>query len=541
MSEPIDTKKPGGGDDIITEKGISHVEDSYNLDNEAKLEAYKAAAMEAEVAEQKSGVIQAVKEYPMAALWAFIMSCTIIMESYCVFLMGNFIALPRFADNYGIYSPEKQKMIIAASWQSALQMAGPLGAIIGVLLAGPLTSRIGYRWATITGLMFLNGFIFIFYFANSLPVMFVAQLLEGIPWGIFIANAPAYCSEITPIQLRAPATQMLQMFWAIGSIIVGGVTYHYNNFNEDIAYRIPIALQWLFPTPLAILLFLAPESPWWLVRKGRLEEAEKSVRRLGRKTRLNTSEAVAMMRRTVDLEKTIKEPNLVELFKGTDLYRTAIVCGVYAAQNLTGNLIANQAVYFFEQAGMDTNTAFALGLITSALQMIFVMLSWILTSYLGRRTIYVWGSLINVGFLIALGIAGSVVASKAASLAQASLGLIVSVLFTLGPAPASWVIIGETSSVRLRPLTTGVGRGAYYLVNIPCIFLASYMLNPDEANLGGKCGYVWGGTGFVCFVLAFFFLPEMKGRSYREIDILFRRKVPARQWTKTTVDIEADE
>lgn len=56
-----------------------------------------------------------------------------------------------------------------------------------------------------------------------------------------------------------------------------------------------------------------------------------------------------MMRRTVDLEKTIKEPNLVELFKGTDLYRTAIVCGVYAAQNLTGNLIANQAVYFFER------------------------------------------------------------------------------------------------------------------------------------------------------------------------------------------------
>lgn len=141
---------------------------------------------------------------------------------------------------------------------------------------------------------------------------------------------------------------------------------------------------------------------------------------------------------------------------------------------------------------MQTNTAFALGLITSALQMIFVMLSWILTSYLGRRTIYVWGSLINVGFLVALGIAGSVGLSTAASLAQASLGLIVSVLFTLGPAPASWVIIGETSSIRLRPLTTGVGRAAYYIVNIPCIFLASYMLNPDvrpppPALLRGLC------------------------------------------------------
>jgi SP family general alpha glucoside:H+ symporter-like MFS transporter len=85
--------------------------------------------------------------------------------------------------------------------------------------------------------MVLNAFIFVFYFAKSLPIMFVAQLLEGIPWGIFIANAPAYCSEITPIQLRAPATQMLQMFWAIGAIIVGGVTYHYNAKTEDSAYR----------------------------------------------------------------------------------------------------------------------------------------------------------------------------------------------------------------------------------------------------------------------------------------------------------------
>jgi SP family general alpha glucoside:H+ symporter-like MFS transporter len=127
-----------------------------------------------------------------------------------------------------------------------------------------------------------------------------------------------------------------------------------------------------------------------------------------------------------------------------------------------------------------TNTAFALGLITSALQMIFVMLSWILTTYFGRRTIYLYGSALNVVLLIALGIAASIGDPKeySASMAQASLGLIVSVLFTLGPAPASWVIIGETSAIRLRPLTTGIGRASYYIVEIPCIFLGSYMLNP---------------------------------------------------------------
>ncbi|KAI1420423.1 general substrate transporter [Xylaria sp. FL1777] len=531
----------GGDSDVKVERGVSQDEHAYDLDEKAQMADYKADAVEAENAEHNMGVLEAVRAYPMATFWAFVMSFTIIMESYDVFLCNNFVALPAFKQKYGVVDPATGDKVITTAWQSALQVSGQLGALIGVFLAGPLTSRIGYRWATFSGLMFLNAFIFVFYFANTLPVIFVSQILEGLPWGIFIANAPAYCSEIVPIKLRAPATQMLQMFWAIGSIIVGAVTYVYNPVLDDRAFKIPIAIQWIFPTPLAVLIYFAPESPWWLVRKGRLEDAAHSVGRLGRRSRLNIKENVAMMRRVVELEKTEKEPDHVELFKGTDLYRTLIVCGVYAAQNLTGNLIANQAVFFFEQAGVKVDTAFALGLITSALQAIFVMLSWILTSYLGRRTIYLWGSAFNVVLLIALGIAGSVGRSMAASNAQASLGLIISVLFTLGPAPASWVIIGETSSIRLRPLTTGIGRASYYIVEIPLIFLSSYLLNPTGANLGGKCGYVWGGTGLFCFVVAYFWLPEMRGRSYREIDILFKRKVPAREWKKTVLDVQDDE
>ncbi|KAJ5118198.1 general substrate transporter [Penicillium atrosanguineum] len=549
MSDPVDAE-PHGDDtqvEVEAKAAVSQVDHAYDLDVKAEVADYKADAIAAEDAEHNMTVLEAVRAYPMASFWAFVISFTIIMESYDVFLINSFVALKSFKAQYGVLSnvlvngKMTQEYVIVTKWQSALQVSGQLGALIGVFLAGPLTSRIGYRYAFITGLMLLNVFIFSFYFAESMPVIFVAQLLEGIPWGIFIANAPAYCSEIVPIKLRAPATQMLQMFWAIGSIIVGAVCYVYENVDGPHGYKIPIALQWIFPTPLAILIFCAPESPWWLVRKGRLEAAAKSVERLGRRSRLNSSETVAMMRRVVEMEKTEKEPSIVELFKGTDLYRTLIVCGVYAAQNLTGNLIANQAVYFFQQAGVSDKLAFALGLITSALQMIFVMLSWILTTYFGRRDIYLWGSLVNTVLLVALGVAGSVGTSAASNYATASLGLIISVLFTLGPAPASWVIIGETSAIRLRPLTTGMGRASYYIVEIPCIFLGSYMLNPTGGHLAGKCGYVWGATGLVCLVTAYFFLPEMKGRSYREIDILFNRHVPARKWKETEVDVQDDE
>lgn len=304
--------------------------------------------------------------------------------------------------------------------------------------------------------------------------------------------------------------------------------------------RVPTALQWMFPTPLAVLLFLAPESPWWLVRKGQYEKAAKSITRLGRKSLVTPVETVSMMRRTVERESQ-HNPTIIELFKGTDLRRTLIVCGIYAAQNLAGNLIANQAVFFFQQAGIDDQTAFALGLITSALQAVMVILSWGLTTYFGRRPIYLWGTAFNLVMLLALGIAASFPRSNASSLAQASFGLIASVMFTFAAAPISYAIIGETSSIRLRPLTTGIGRAAYYIVNIPCIFLGAYMLSPTGANLGGKCGYVWGGTATFTLIVAYFCLPEYKGRSYRELDILFQRRISARKFASTKVGIEEDD
>jgi MFS transporter, SP family, general alpha glucoside:H+ symporter len=103
--------------------------------------------------------------------------------------MGNFVALPAFTAQYGHYNEATDKNVVAASWQSAFQCGGPVGAFFGVFLAGPITSKIGYRWATIGALMVLNAFIFVFYFGDSLPVLFVSQILEGLWYDAFIRQS----------------------------------------------------------------------------------------------------------------------------------------------------------------------------------------------------------------------------------------------------------------------------------------------------------------------------------------------------------------
>lgn len=192
-------------------------------------------------------------------------------------------------------------------------------------------------------------------------------------------------------------------------------------------------------------------------------------------------------------------------------------------------------------AGVSTERAFQLNLVNSCLQFVANILSLPITSSFGRRTIYLWGTIVNVAFLFILGIVATIHQTTATNYTQAVLGILISFVYAGSLGPISYTIIAETSSIRLRALSTGVGRAAYYIAEIPMIYLASRLLNPTGWNLGGKCGYVWGGTAVVCFVSAYFFLPELKDRSYRETDILFKRKIPARKFKSTVIDVRDNE
>ncbi|KAF7315460.1 Maltose permease [Mycena indigotica] len=524
----------------IDEKTAAHVEKGDVLHAEVlKDNALLNDAFDGENHEHQETVWQAAKSHPMACLWAFIMCFTIVMESFDMFLNGNFVALPSFAKRYGVLVDGKYT--IPTKWQSALFQSGQCGAFVGVFLAGPITNRIGYRWTTIVALLLMNATIFVSFFADSLAVLTVGQALEGVPWGLFIANSPAYASEVVPLALRGAVTSTLQMSWSIGSIIVAAATLGYNKRDDEWSWRVPLALQWIFPTPLLIFIFFAPESPWWLARRGRKEEALNSVRRLSSKTE-DPAQKLAMIERTVEIEAAQGgDPTLLDLFRGTDRRRTIIICLMYASQNFAGNLIANQATFFFEQAGIASDRAFQLNLINSCLQFVANVLALPLSAWFGRRTIYLWGTAINVMFLFILGICASVKQTQSTSFAQACLGVIISFVFAGAMGPSSYTTISETSSVRLRALSTGVGRAAYYVAEIPMIYLASQMLNATGWNLAGKCGFVWGGTALVCWILAYFGLPELKHRSYREIDILFHRKVPARKFKSTVIDVKENE
>jgi SP family general alpha glucoside:H+ symporter-like MFS transporter len=99
--------------------------------------------------------------------------------------------------------------------------------------------------------------------------------------------------------------------------------------------------------------------------------------------------------------------------------------------------------------------------------------------------------------LIILGICATIPQSQATNYAQAVLGILISFVFAGTLGPISYSIIAETSSVRLRALSTGVGRAAYYVAEIPMIYLASRMLNPSGWNMAVSLSLIGRGLSFV--------------------------------------------
>jgi len=158
-------------------------------------------------------------------------------------------------------------------------------------------------------------------------------------------------------------------------------------------------------------------------------------------------------------------------------------------------------------------------------------------THLGRRTLYVGGLgglfllLLVVGFI---SLAGN--HNTAASWATGSMLLVYTFVYDSTVGPVCYSLVSELSSTRLRTKTVVLSRNAYNLFSIVNGVIIPYMLNPTAWNWRGKAGFFWGGLCLLCVVWSFFRLPEPKGRTYGELDVLFEQRVSARKFRTTAVD-----
>ena len=345
----------------------------------------------------------AFRVYPKAIAWSVILSSALIMEGYDTSVVGSFWAFPAFLKTFGIKAPNGT-LTIAPSWQNGISAATNIGEVIGLQVAGFLSERVGYRWTLIVALASVIGFIFIPFFASSLAVLLVGELLCGMSWGVFQTMTVAYAAEVCPVPLRHYLTAYVNLCWIIGQFISAGVIRGLVNDNTKWGYKIPFALQWIWPIPIMVGTFLAPESPWWCIRKGDYDQARRSLKRLARKVGFDERDAdrsMALMIYTNEMEKQVSEgTSYWHCFKGTERRRTEIVCMTWLAQTFSGTVVGGLSSFFYTRAGISTSSAYSLSWGQTAIGAVGTIASWFVLNKIGRKTLMCGGMMVMLVLLL---------------------------------------------------------------------------------------------------------------------------------------------
>ncbi|KAL2192502.1 general substrate transporter [Corynascus similis CBS 632.67] len=484
-------------------------------------------------AEHALGFWPAIRQYPQATFWSMFFCLAVVMAGYDAQIITSFYALPAFQHKYGgIVSGGKYE--VSAPWQTALGMGNPIGQILGALASGYPLEKFGRRWTLAICCLWSIALVFVQFFATSIGMLCAGEILGGLAYGFYVVIAPTYSSEICPLALRGFLTTSVNLAFVIGQFVAQGVAAGLETRLDEWAYKAPFALQWLWPVIILAGLPFAPESPYWLVRQNRKQDARRALVKLSSSRNPPDIDQVLLGIEQTDLLEMELEAtsSYQDCLRGVHLTRTEISIMVYLIQVIGGNPLIAYATYFFEQAGLNPSDAFNMGVGNTALGFVGTVTSWSLMNYFGfgRRAIYNTGMVFMTLLLFVIGFLSIPTNNKGAVWAMATLMDIWTFTYQMTVGPICFVIISEISATRLRSKTIAIATAVQAAATIVTTVAMPYMLNTEEANLGGKAGFLFGGISFLCLVWCYLRLPESRGRTFEELDILFQRRIPARQF-----------
>ena len=475
------------------------------------------------------------------------------MEGYDTALITSFYAFEEFQRQYGVPSGSGHYQI-TPKWQASLSNASVVGSILGLFANGILTERFGYKNTMMCALALLALFIFLPFFAFNIQTLLAGQILCGLPWGVFSTLTTTYAAEVMPLNLRGFLTSNINLCWLLGQLCALGILRGLENVKSTWSFRIPFGLQWVWIVAIFIATCFAPESPWWLIRQSRKAEAKKVLRRLTRGlSDWDLDNTIAMMEHTEKVEDYTGRKNksagsdrfsdrsYFACFQGSNRRRTEIACMVFMTQNMCGLPIIGYAPYLYKQIGFDQARSFDITLGMQGLAIVGAFVSLLLLKYVGRRRLLYLSGLGACFTMLVIAGAVSCVSETRATV-WVVVGCILAFIFvfdsTIGP--LTYCLVAELPSNRLRVKTVVLARVAYNLNSMITNIIIQRMLNPLAWNWRGKACFSCAVLNALCFLYCYFRLPETRGLSFHELDILFEKRADARKFAAFQAILEAN-
>ena len=401
-------------------------------------------------------------------------------------------------------------------WAAASALVGCAG---GAMLAGVLSDRLGRK-----NVLLLCAVLFIISaIGTAVPpsqwLFALFRAIGGVGVGAASMTSPMYIAEVSPARIRGRMVSLNQLAIVFGMLAVYFVNYGIA-LSGDETWNVAYGWRWMFASEtlpalaLLLLLLVVPESPRWLLKQGRTDEAVRVL------ARINGSRTALLEAQTIKDALRQESGSVWQLLAPG--MRLALAIGVVLAvlQQITGiNVFLYYAPELFRSlAGANTDAAMLQTIVVGAVNMSFTIIAIWTVDRLGRKPLMILGYVGMAVSLLALGLAAQWQRTETWVLLF-MLAYIAS--FALSVGPVTWVILSEIFPTKIRGRAMAIATVCLWGANF--VISQTFPMLDDQAWLVAQFHhafpfYLYGGFCVLAILFVLAFVPETKGRTLEEIE-----------------------
>ncbi|KAJ8501694.1 hypothetical protein ONZ51_g429 [Trametes cubensis] len=469
-----------------------------------------------------------------------------IIIGYDTGTINGILQMADWRKTFGQPDPSRNgQFLVSTSLQSAVVSILSAGTLLGALGGAPTADAWGRRIGMMFSCLVLCLGVALQTGASDLATFIVGRFFAGLGVGLVSILVPLYQSECSPKQIRGAIVSCYSFTITLGLLLSSVINNTTKDRENHSSWRIPIAIQFIWAFVLFTGMLWLPETPRWLMRDDRAIAAAKSLARLRSlppdhdEVQTELGDIAAALER----EKRVGQGSYRDCLRITPnkiSLRTFSAIAIQALQQLTGiTFIFYYGTTFFANAGIGN--PFLVTVIVNVVNLLTTVPGIWGADNLGRRPLLLGGAVVMCicAFLVSiLGVTTSV-HDLSPQRAVIALVCIYIAAFASTWGPIAWVVTGEIFPLNVRAKAMSLSVASHWLFNWAISFAAPYLANPGAGNadLGVKVFFVWGSTCALCVVFVYLFIPETKGLSLEQVDILYQQWSPVARTRRQQVSV----
>ncbi|KAG7406262.1 general substrate transporter [Fusarium sp. MPI-SDFR-AT-0072] len=444
--------------------------------------------------------------------------------------VSGYFMMKDYGERFGVSNGDGTYNFSAAR-QGTITGLLSIGCLFGSLVAGNLCDSIGRRKTiSISALWTCVGTIIEVASQHAWYQHAIGRLVTGLGVGALSVAVPMYQSESAPAIIRGLIVSCYQLFVTLGIWCAEMVNWGTNHYDGSASWRIPNALNFLWALLLGVGILLLPESPRFAYRKGKVEEARKTIANLAGLdiNSPSVNRQIDDIREKLEEEQALPETRLVEIFTGPRMaYRTILGITLQAGQQLTGiNFFFYFGTTVFASTGLKDS--YVTQLILGSVNCACTFGGLYVVQKCGRRKSLMIGAAWMMMCFFIYAFVGHFALDRQDPLSTPAAGAVLVTFSCLAIAafattwgPLVWAVVAEMYPSQYRSRCMAIATATNWLFNFLIGFFTRFITDAIDYFYG----LVYAGCCAALVAIVFFFVIESKDRTLEEIDTMYVQHV----------------